>query len=89
MNRTEFISMLGLGAVASVVPISGKEESKEVIKSENGKDYEELYEIFQERKPIKIGGIEFMLTDMEIDHLRGQSISLRMISTGAIDEDYL
>ena len=64
MNRNEFIKILGLGAVASVVP--GGSDQK-IVSESSEHNLEELYQIMMERKPFKIGGVEFIMTDISQD----------------------
>lgn len=53
--------MLGVGAAAAYIPVS----QKEIVTTEPGKDYEKLYEIFESREPVEIGGIKFYIADFE------------------------
>ena len=64
MNRNEFIKVLGLGAVASVVP--GGSDQK-IVSESSEHNLEKLYQIMMEGKPFKIGGVEFIMTEISRD----------------------
>lgn len=70
MDRSSFIKLFGLGAVATVAPKpkDGELPREKIKTKQEGKDYEELYQVFKEGKPVKIGGMEFHMIDMNIEH---------------------
>ena len=62
MDRSDFLKLIGAGSVASVIPAGKKDEEK--ISTESGQDLEKLYQIMTEGKPFKIGGVEFIMTEL-------------------------
>ena len=66
MNRSDFLKLMGVGSIASVVPITSEGKTEEKIVTESKEhDLEELYQIMTERKPFSIGGVEFLMTSLE------------------------
>ena len=88
MDRSDFLKLIGAGSIASVIPAGKKDEEKMV--SESGDEFEELYQIMVEGKPFKIGGVEFIMTDLKRSFYRNEfypgpyEITANIVTTGRV-----
>lgn len=90
MNRSEFLKWLAATPFINFLEfdIKNGEEIFEPINEEAEQNINDLWEAMQNQKPIKLFGLEFMLTECELDYGieslfgmgAGRRVNLKLVS---------
>jgi hypothetical protein len=85
MNRSEFLKWLSFSPLAGVALRQRGEDIKQIEEAtdETRGDLEELYQVFNEGKTVKIGGMDFYFVEMQTEYdLNRTTVSINLIARG-------